>query len=502
MKAILCRSYGLPDTLTLEDMPAPAPGPGQVLIQVKACSLNFPDTLTIRNMYQLKPPLPFSPGSEASGVVLELGDGVTHLKPGDRVFTFGSHGGLAEKLVADARVTIPLPDKMDFVTGASTLYAYGTSYHALKDRAQLKPGETLLVLGAAGGVGLAAVELGNLLGATVIAAASTDEKLAVCREKGAAHLINYSTEDLRERLKEITGGKGVDVVCDPVGDKWAEPAIRSMAWRGRYLVVGFAGGEIPKIPLNLALLKGSALVGVFWGLFTQKEAALSSKNMQDIAAWTVQGKLSPHIHKLYSLAEAPLALTDMMERKVIGKAVVVMSDEVTMPPKTTTSPATMIRTPPRREGNRLVFENVAHLKTAIGQELGTSDWLPITQAMIDDFAKATGDYQWIHVDAERARASLPGGTTIAHGFLTLSLSPQFSYGLYGVDSTKMALNYGTNKVRFISPVPSGSRVRMRAVLTDVEEIPGGAKILTEATFEIDGQNKPACVAELLSMIYE
>jgi NADPH2:quinone reductase len=326
MKAILCKAYGLPDTLTLENIPSLMPGPGEVLIQVKATSLNFPDTLTIRNMYQFKPPLPFSPGSESSGVVKAVGEGVTHLKPGDHVFTFGSHGGLAEERISDARVTIPIPNGMDFVTGASTLYAYGTSYHALKDRAQLKPGETLLVLGAAGGVGLAAVELGKLMGATVIAAASTDEKLAVCQEKGATYLINYSTEDLRERIKDITQGKGVDVVYDPVGDKWAEPAIRSLAWRGRYLIVGFAGGEIPKIPLNLALLKGSSLVGVFWGAFTQKEAALSMKNMQEIATWAMQSKISPHISRRYSLAEAPQALTDMMERKVIGKAVVVLEN--------------------------------------------------------------------------------------------------------------------------------------------------------------------------------
>lgn len=324
MKAILCHAYGLPNTLTFEDIASPAPGPGEVRIQVKACSLNFPDTLTIRNMYQFKPPLPFSPGSESSGVVMDVGEGVTHLKPGDRVFSFGSHGGLAEERISDAHTTIPIPDGMDFVTGASTMYAFGTSYHALKDRAQLRFGETLLVLGAAGGVGLAAVELGKLMGATVIAAASTDEKLAVCQQKGATHLINYTTDDLRERIKEITGGKGVDVVYDPVGDKWAEPAIRSMAWQGRYLVVGFAGGEIPKIPLNLALLKGCSIVGVFWGMFTRKEPALNARNMQAIAGWAVEGKISPHISKHYSLEEAPQALTDMMERKVIGKAVVVL----------------------------------------------------------------------------------------------------------------------------------------------------------------------------------
>ncbi|GAB3988718.1 NADPH:quinone oxidoreductase family protein [Spirosoma daeguense] len=324
MKAIVCNAYGLPDTLTLEDVPSPSPGPSDVLIQVKACSLNFPDTLTIRNMYQFKPQLPFSPGSEASGIVKEVGDNVTHVKPGDRVFTYGTHGGLAEERIAEARATLPIPEGMDFVTGASTLYAFGTSYHALKDRAQLQSGETLLVLGAAGGVGLAAVELGKLMGATVIAAASTDEKLAICQQKGATYGINYTTEDLRERIKEITNGKGVDVVYDPVGDKWADPAIRSLAWRGRYLVVGFAGGDIPKIPLNLALLKGSSIVGVFWGMFGQKEPELNRQNMEQIATWVLQGKIAPRISKLYSLAEAPQALTDMMERRIIGKAVVVI----------------------------------------------------------------------------------------------------------------------------------------------------------------------------------
>ncbi len=325
MKAIICNAFGLPDTLIYdENTPEPTLEPGKVLIDVKACSLNFPDTLTIRNMYQFKPPLPFSPGSEVSGVVRAVGEGVRHLKLGQPVFAFGSHGGLAERLLADARSVVPLPPQMDFVTGASSLYAYGTSFHALKDRAKLQPGETLLVLGAAGGVGLAAVELGKLMGATVIAAASTEEKLAVCREKGATHTINYSTDDLREGVREITGGNGVDVVYDPVGDKLAEPAIRSLAWRGRYLVVGFAGGEIPRIPLNLALLKGSSLVGVFWGMFAQKEAGLNAENLQQIAGWLLEGKLVPHIYKRYALPEAPQALTAMLNREIIGKAVVVM----------------------------------------------------------------------------------------------------------------------------------------------------------------------------------
>ena len=503
MRAILCRQFGLPNTLIYDpNAPAPAIEPGKVLIDVKACSLNFPDTLTIRNMYQFKPPMPFSPGSEATGVVRAVGEGVRHVKPGDRVFTFGSHGGLAEQMLTDARATFPISDSIDFVTGASSMYAYGTSYHALKDRAMLQPGETLLVLGAAGGVGLAAVELGKIMGATVIAAASTDEKLAVCRQKGADQTINYTTDDLRDRIKEITGGKGVDVVYDPVGDKFAEPAIRSLSWRGRYLVVGFAGGDIPKIPLNLALLKGASIVGVFWGLFTQKEPAMALKNTQDIAGWLVQGRLAPHIHKLYPLEEAPQALAQMLDRQIIGKAVVVMDNRVTMP-----EPMPTITTPesdeaPKREGSKLIFKNIAQLVAHVGQEIGISGWETLSQETITAFADATGDHQWIHVDAEKAKTALPGGKTIAHGFLTLSLSPKLSYSLYAVESATMGLNYGTNKVRFVSPVPSGSRVRMRLTLKAVEVGPGNARIITDAVFEVDGQEKPACVAELISMIYE
>jgi NADPH:quinone reductase len=510
MRAILCRQFGLPDTLIYdENALAPTIEPGKVLIDVKACSLNFPDTLTIRNMYQFKPPMPFSPGSEASGVVRAVGEGVRHVKPGDRVFTFGSHGGLAEQMLTDARATFPIPDSMDFVTGASSMYAYGTSYHALKERAVLQPGETLLVLGAAGGVGLAAVELGKIMGATVIAAASTDEKLAVCRQKGADHTINYATDDLRERIKEITGGKGVDVVYDPVGDKLAEPAIRSLSWRGRYLVVGFAGGDIPKIPLNLALLKGSALVGVFWGMFTQKEPALAMKNTQEIAAWLVQGRLAPHIYKLYQLEEAPQALAEMLDRQIIGKAVVVMDDSVMMPKPASSPQSVSSQTDekvgeerPKRDGSKLIFKNIAQLAAYVGQEIGVSDWETLSQETITAFADATGDHQWIHVDAEKAKTALPGGKTIAHGFLTLSLSPKLSYSLYAVESAKMGLNYGTNKVRFVSPVPSGSRVRMRLTLKAVEVGPGNARIITDAVFEVENQEKPACVAELISMIYE
>lgn len=324
MKSLLCKEFGLPESLVLDDTPSTPPQAGQVLIDVKACGVNFPDTLIIQNKYQFKPPLPFAPGGEVSGTVKAVGEGVKHLKVGDAVFSMTGWGGFAEEVTADAMKTLPMPPGMDFVTAASVMYTYGTSYHALKDRAQLKPGETLLVMGAAGGVGLAAVQLGHLMGAKVIAAASSDEKLAVCRSLGASETINYSTEDLKERVKELTKGKGVNVVYDPVGDRYTEPALRSIAWKGRYLVVGFAAGEIPKIPLNLALLKGCQIVGVFWGQFAALEPMNSMQNFQELLGFMAEGKLKQHIYRTYPLAEAHQALRDLMERRVVGKAVVVM----------------------------------------------------------------------------------------------------------------------------------------------------------------------------------
>ncbi len=325
MKAILCEQYGPPEQLVLTDVALPKAGAGQVVIQVEACGVNFPDTLIIEGKYQIKPPMPFSPGGEVAGIITEVGEGVNHLRVGDRVFSLTGYGGFAEQVAANAATTLPMLPDMDFVTAASTMYTYGTSYHALKDRASLQPGETLLVLGAAGGVGLAAVQLGVLMGARVIAAASSDKKLEVCRRLGAAETINYTTETLRDRIKELTDGKGVDVVYDPVGDRYAEPALRSLAWKGRYLVVGFAGGDIPSIPLNLALLKGASIIGVFWGAFAQREPKTSLQNFRQILDWISAGQLSQHIHNTYSLADSPKALRDLLKRRVVGKAVVVMN---------------------------------------------------------------------------------------------------------------------------------------------------------------------------------
>ena len=321
MKAVLCKSFGPPESLVVEDVPSPTPGPGEVVLSVKAASVNFPDVLIIQNKYQFKPPLPFSPGSEMAGVVKSVGDSVTGFKPGDSVMAITTYGAFAEEVKTEARRLLPIPTGMEFATAAAFGLTYATSEHALCDRGALQAGETLLVLGAAGGVGLAAIEIGKILGARVIACASSDDKLAVCRAHGADDTINYATEDLRERIKAITGGKGADVVYDPVGGPYTEPALRSIAWRGRLLVVGFAAGEIPKIPLNLTLLKGCAIVGVFWGEFTKREPESFAAAMAKLGRWYGEGRLKPHISATLPLERAAEALTLMAERKVKGKVV-------------------------------------------------------------------------------------------------------------------------------------------------------------------------------------
>lgn len=321
MRAVLCRAYGPPETLEVAQVEPPTPGPRQVGIAVQAAGVNFPDTLIIAGTYQFKPPLPFTPGTEVAGIISAVGEGVEHLRVGMRVMAFTGTGGYAEQAVCDAHNVLPLPDAVDFAPAAAFGLTYSTSYYALKDRANLQPGETLLVLGAAGGVGLAAVELGARMGARVIAAASSAAKLAICRQYGAMEGIDYSTQDLRERLKALTGGKGVDVVYDPVGGIYAEPALRSMAWGGRYLVVGFAAGDIPQIPLNLPLLKGCSVVGVFWGTFAAKERAHNQQNLSELLGWLAEGAITPHISQTYPLADAGRALRALLNRSVTGKVV-------------------------------------------------------------------------------------------------------------------------------------------------------------------------------------
>ena len=321
MQAVVCVEHGPPEALVVKDVPLPEPGKGQVRLKVAAAGVNFPDTLIIQNLYQSKPPLPFIPGGEAAGTIDAVGEGVTDLHAGDRAVVMTGTGCFAEYVIANRAQVIPIVGDMPFDLAAGFTMTYGTSHHALKQRARLQPGETLLVLGAAGGVGLTAVELGKVMGARVIAAASTDEKLALTREYGADATINYATQNLRDEIKALTGGKGPDVIYDPVGDRFAEPAFRSIAWNGRYLIVGFAGGNIPSLPLNLPLIKGASLVGVFWGAFTQGEPEVHRANMAELLDWYAAGKLRPHVSKHFPLSEGPAAIRWMMDRKATGKVV-------------------------------------------------------------------------------------------------------------------------------------------------------------------------------------
>jgi NADPH2:quinone reductase len=322
MKAVVCNAWGGPDTLALADLPSPRPGAGEVAITVKAAGVNFPDLLIIQNKYQLKPPLPFTPGAELAGVVKEVGAGVSGFRPGDRVVATVNTGAFAEECVATSARVLALPPGIDFADAAALSVTYGTAWHALKDRGRLAAGETLLVLGAGGGVGIAAIDIGKALGARVIAAASSDDKLAACRARGADETINYAREDLRERIRGLAGERGVDVVFDPVGGPHSEAALRGTGWRGRYLVIGFAHGEIPRLPLNLVLLKGSAIVGVYWGAWLQREPDASRREMESLLGMLQDGRLRPLISARYPLARTAAALAAIAERRATGKIVV------------------------------------------------------------------------------------------------------------------------------------------------------------------------------------
>ncbi|HUP05534.1 MAG TPA: NADPH:quinone oxidoreductase family protein [Caldimonas sp.] len=321
MRAWLCENPIGVEALQWKELPTPEPKAGEVRIAIKAASLNFPDLLIVQNKYQMKPPLPFVPGSEYAGVVEAVGEGVTNVKPGDAVAAFGGTGGFATHAVVSAPLVMPLPPGFAFDDAAAFVLTYATTHHALLDRAAIKPGETLLVLGAAGGVGTAAIQIGKVAGASVIAAASSDEKLALCREIGADETINYSTGNIREALKALTDGKGPDVVYDPVGGDLAEPVFRSIAWRGRYLVIGFAQGPIPALPLNLALLKGASIVGVFWGDFARREPKANARALAELAGWYAQCKIKPVIDRRLPMPELPKAYELMGTRKVRGKLV-------------------------------------------------------------------------------------------------------------------------------------------------------------------------------------
>ena len=322
MKAVLCKAHGPARDLVLEDVASPTPKKNEILLDVHAASVNFPDTLIIEGKYQFQPPLPFSPGGEAAGVVAVAGESAGSFKVGDRVMALTGWGAFAEQVAVPFYNVLPIPEGMDFVTASAFGMTYGTSMHALRQRGQLQPGETLLVLGASGGVGLAAVEIGKAMGARVIAAASSAEKLQTAKAAGADELIDYSQNSLKDEIKRLTGGKGVDVIYDPVGGDLFDQAVRGLAWNGRLLVVGFASGRIPELPANLVLLKGAAVLGVFWGSFAQRQPADNAANFQQLFAWFAEGKLKPLVSKTYPLAEAGVAIGELAGRKAVGKLVV------------------------------------------------------------------------------------------------------------------------------------------------------------------------------------
>lgn len=322
MKAILCKELGTEDDLVLEILPDPRPRPGEVIVRVAAAALNFFDTLIIRGKYQYRPELPFTPGAEMAGTVEAVGDGVERFRPGDRVIGYLRWGCCREKVVATEDDLVPVPDDLDFETAAGLIVIYGTTLYALEDRGRLRAGETLAVLGASGGVGQAAIELGKVMGARVIACASSDEKLAFCRDYGADDLLNYGREDLKLRLKELTGGEGVDVVYDPVGGAYSEQALRAQRFGGRFLVIGFAAGEIPKMPLNLVLLKSVDMCGVFWGDAVMRDPDGHRRNIGRLLQYVADGSLKPHIHGIYGLSDTARALKEIGERRVKGKVLV------------------------------------------------------------------------------------------------------------------------------------------------------------------------------------
>jgi NADPH2:quinone reductase len=330
MKAALCIQYGPPEDLVVREVPSPQAGKGQVVVTVKACGVNFPDVLMIQDKYQFRPTLPFSPGGEIAGIVKEIGEGVTSIRLGDKVIVSIGSGGFAEEAVADAARCVPMPDNLDFAVASSFFVTYGTSYYALRDRAHLKPGESLVVLGAAGGVGLSAVELGKVMGAKVIAGASSEEKVALARQHGADEGFVYPSgrlsrdqqKALSDDIKRLTGGNGADVLYDPVGGDYAEPALRAMNWDGRYLVIGFASGDIPRVPLNLTLLKSCQIVGVFWGASVMRDPKTGLAALAELTGWIADGKLKPHVSAKIPLARAGEAIRLLMDRKAQGKVVV------------------------------------------------------------------------------------------------------------------------------------------------------------------------------------
>jgi len=505
MKAIICSQHGGPELLTLIDIKTPEIEADQVLIEVYYCGVNFPDTLIIQNKYQFKPPLPFTPGGEISGIVIQVGHLVKNCKVGDRVMALCGWGGMAEQVCVKASYVVPIPSSLDLLNASICMYTFGTAFFALKNKAQLQAKQTILVLGAAGGVGSAAVMLAKLMGAKVIAAASNNEKLAYCKLIGADETINYSSDNLKAKLKEISNNKGVDIVFDTVGGPFAEEALKGIAWNGHYLIIGFASGIIPQLPFNIALLKGCSVHGIFWGAFAEKEPKANMENFSQIIQWMLQGKLKQHVHQLYSLEDAPNAIADMLQRKISGKAVIQIKAEQNNHLKSAKeSPSKELNSNPEnsiKTQQKLIINGKEAIHQYIGTSIGPGKWITITQKMISEFATITQDNQWVHIDENKAALYLPEGKTVAHGYLTMSMVSSLLYDLIELKDVNAFYNYGINKARFISPVKVNSNVRLKAILEKAEpQTNGSIKLFLSCSIEIEGMEKPAYVAEIISMI--
>lgn len=505
MKSILCKQFGQPDLLEFTETTLPALEEDQILIDVYYCGVNFPDTLFIQNKYQFKPPLPFSPGGEVSGVVVAIGSAVKMIKIGDRVMALCGWGGMAEQVLVKSTHVFKIPPQLDLLSASTCMYTFGTAFFALKNKAQLKAGQTVLILGAAGGVGSAAIMLAKLMGAKVIAAASNNEKLDYCKLIGADETINYTSENLRQKIKEITSNKGVEVVFDTIGGPLAEESLKSLSWNGQYLIIGFASGIIPQLPFNLALLKGCSVHGIFWGAFAEKEPYSNKENFIQIIQWILQGILKQHIHQLYSLEDAPKAIADMIQRRINGKAVIQIKAEPINTKRNNNTTISKEKNNNQNSTNDAVGKLIINGKDAIhqyiGNTIGPGKWITITQKMINDFASTTQDNQWVHIDEVKAAKYLPEGKTVAHGYLTMSMVSHLLFELIELNEVNSFYNYGLNKARFINPVKVNDNIRLKAILENVESQSNGSiKLFLSCIIEIEGIEKPAYVAEIISII--
>lgn len=509
MKAIICSQHGGPELLTLNDINTPQIEADQVLIEVYYCGVNFPDTLIIQNKYQFKPALPFSPGGEISGIVIQVGQLVKNCKEGDRVMALCGWGGMAEQVSVKASHVFPIPLTLGMLEASICLYTLGTAFFALKNKAQLQAGQKVLILGAAGGVGSAAIILSKLMGAKVIAAASTNEKLAYCKSIGADETINYSSENLKAKVKEITNNKGVEIVFDTVGGPFAEDALKGISWNGHYLIIGFASGIIPQLPFNLALLKGCSVHGVFWGAFAEQEPNANKENFIQLIQWMLQGKLLQPIHQIYSIEDAPKAIAAMIQRKINGKAVIEIKKEPNSHlvkskdsiPKGSGIAELKQYTNQNDIQHKLIINGKEAIHQYIGTTIGPGKWISITQKMINEFAATTQDNQWVHIDEQKAALYLPEGKTVAHGYLTMSMVSSLLYDLIELKEVSAFYNYGINKARFISPVKVNDQIRLKAILEKAEtQTNGSIKLFLSCSIEIKGVEKPAYVAEIISII--